>query len=71
MVRFLGYVFFLFTGWNKIQTIDHLLRKGGLKGAVTSEFRQNIRLVRYQSEKMTVSYSEYLQLCRQRREGEH
>lgn len=57
-------------GWDKIQTIDNLLRKGGFKGAVTPEVRQSTRLVRYRSEKMTVSYSDYLQHCRQRREGE-
>jgi len=58
-------------GWDKIQTIDSLLRKGGFKGAVTPEVRRSIRLVRYQSEKMTVGYSDYLHMCRQRREGEH
>ena len=61
--------FFLFSGWDKIQTIDSLLRKGGFKGAVTPEVRRSIRLVRYQSEKMTVGYSDYLHHCRQRREG--
>ena len=60
-----------FSGWDKIQTIDSLLRKGGFKGAVTPEVRRSIRLVRYQSEKMTVGYSDYLHMCRQRREGEH
>ena len=58
-------------GWDKIETIDSLLRKGGFKGAVTPQVRQSIRLVRYQSEKMTVGYSDYLHHCRQRREGEH
>ena len=60
---------FPFSGWDKIQTIDSLLRKGGFKGAVTPEVRRSIRLVRYQSEKMTVGYSDYLHHCRQRREG--
>lgn len=60
---------FSFSGWDKIQTIDSLLRKGGFKGAVTPEVRRSIRLVRYQSEKMTVGYSDYLHHCRQRREG--
>jgi uncharacterized protein (TIGR00296 family) len=58
-------------GWDKIQTIDSLLRKGGFKGTVTPEVRRSIRLVRYQSEKMTVGYPDYLHHCRQRREGEH
>jgi len=58
-------------GWDKIQTIDSLLRKGGFKGQVTPEVRRGIRLVRYQSEKMTVAYPDYLHHCRTRREGEH
>ena len=56
------------TGWDKIQTIDSLLRKGGFKGQVTPEVRRGIRLVRYQSEKVTVAYADYLAHCRQRRE---
>ena len=51
-------------GWDKVQTIDSLLRKGGFKGTVTPEVRRNIRLVRYQSEMLTVTYQEYLQHCR-------
>jgi len=46
-------------GWDRIQTIDSLLRKGGFKGVITNEVRLSIRLTRYQSEKMTVSYQEY------------
>lgn len=54
-------------GWDRIQTIDSLLRKGGFKGAVTPEFRRTIKLVRYQSEKVSVSYPEYLNHWRGRR----
>jgi len=46
-------------GWDRIQTIDSLLRKGGFKGVITNDVRLSIRLTRYQSEKMTVSYQEY------------
>jgi len=46
-------------GWDHIQTIDSLLRKGGFKGNITHDIRKGIRLTRYQSEKMTVSYQEY------------
>lgn len=46
-------------GWNKLQTIDALLRKGGYKGSITPEVRQSIKLTRYQSEKLTASYEEY------------
>ena len=45
-------------GWDKTQTIDSLLRKGGFKGSVTPEVRRNIRLVRYQSEMVTVTYQD-------------
>lgn len=54
-------------GWDRIQTIDSLLRKGGFKGAVTPEIRRTIKLVRYQSEKVSVSYPEYLTHWRGRR----
>jgi len=47
-------------GWNQIQTIDSLLRKGGFKGTITPEIRGNICLIRFQSEKLTVSYTEYV-----------
>lgn len=46
-------------GWNHIQTIDSLLRKGGFKGAITEDVRQSINLTRYKSEKLTVSYNDY------------
>ncbi|PVD18360.1 hypothetical protein C0Q70_20909 [Pomacea canaliculata] len=47
-------------GWDRIQTIDSLLRKGGFKGPITPEVRKAIRLTRYRSEKITVSYSDYV-----------
>lgn len=47
-------------GWNQIQTIDSLLRKGGFKGTITAEVRNSIKVTRYQSEKVTVAYNEYL-----------
>ena len=62
---------FFLIGWDKIQTIDSLLRKGGFKGQVTPEVRRSIRLVRYQSEKISVAYPDYLHHCRQRSQGEH
>lgn len=52
--------FLLRIGWDKIQTIDSLLRKGGFKGSVTPEVRQNIKLTRYISEKVSVSYQDYV-----------
>lgn len=50
----------LFVGWDQIQTIDSLLRKGGHRGPVTVELRQSIKLTRYQSEKVSTSYAEYI-----------
>merc|ERR1712127_474625 len=58
-------------GWDKIQTIDSLLRKGGWRGAVTPDVRRSIRLVRYQSELVSVTYQDYLHHCRSRSQGEH
>ena len=37
----------LSTGWDHIQTIDSLLRKGGYKAPITNEFRKTIKLTRY------------------------
>lgn len=51
-------------GWDQIQTIDSLLRKGGFKGAVTPEIRSAIKLTRYKSEKISVTYDEYMEHCR-------
>ncbi|XP_075389186.1 AMMECR1-like protein isoform X1 [Tenrec ecaudatus] len=46
--------------WDQIQTIDSLLRKGGFKAPITSEFRKTIKLARYRSEKVTISYAEFI-----------
>ncbi|XP_076349759.1 uncharacterized protein CG5902-like isoform X4 [Tachypleus tridentatus] len=35
-------------GWDRIQTVDSLLRKGGYKGIITNEVRRSVRLTRYQ-----------------------
>ncbi|XP_059144009.1 AMMECR1-like protein [Physella acuta] len=47
-------------GWDRVQTIDSLLRKGGFKGPITPEVRKSIRLTRYRSEKITIAYSDYV-----------
>ncbi|XP_033231391.1 AMME syndrome candidate gene 1 protein homolog [Belonocnema kinseyi] len=54
-------------GWDHIQTIDSLLHKGGYKGLVTPEMRRSVKLTRYQSEKVTVSYQEYMNHWQSRR----
>lgn len=50
-------------GWDQMQTIDSLLRKGGFKSTVTPEVRNAIKLTRYRSEKISVAYSEYMDHC--------
>ncbi|KRY18662.1 AMME syndrome -related protein, partial [Trichinella patagoniensis] len=55
-------------GWNHVQTIDSLLRKGGFKGHISPEIRQSVYLVRFRSEKLTVSYSEYCELKNSRQQ---
>ncbi|KAH9425354.1 AMME chromosomal region protein 1-like, partial [Dermatophagoides pteronyssinus] len=45
--------------WNHIQTIDSLLRKGGYRGQINEQIRKDIRLTRYTSEKISISYQEY------------
>lgn len=53
-------------GWTKLQAVDSLLRKGGFKDAITEAIRQRIKLIRYQSEKCTVTYEEYIRVVRRR-----
>ena len=47
-------------GWNHIQTIDSLLRKGGYKAPITSDMRKSIHVTRYRSEKLTLHYDDYV-----------
>lgn len=54
-------------GWDQIQTIDSLLHKGGFKGLVTPDIRRSLKLTRYQSEEVTVSYQDYMTHCHNRR----
>lgn len=51
-----------FAGWNKIETIDSLLRKGGFRGEITPDVRSSIKLERYQSSKLEMSYNEYREM---------
>ncbi|CAF0748938.1 unnamed protein product [Adineta steineri] len=48
-------------GWNHIQTLDSLLRKGGYKGSITSDMRKSVQVTRYRSEKLTLHYNDYIQ----------
>eukprot|EP00055_Hartaetosiga_balthica_P011273 m.50633 g.50633 ORF g.50633 m.50633 type:complete len:193 (-) comp7523_c1_seq2:604-1182(-) len=46
-------------GWTKVEAIDSLLKKGGFRAKVTEEQRKKIKLTRYQSSKVEVSYEEW------------
>ncbi|XP_058817594.1 uncharacterized protein CG5902-like [Topomyia yanbarensis] len=46
-------------GWDQIQTIDSLLRKGGYRASITPEMRRSIKLTRYTSQKCHMTYGEY------------
>lgn len=47
-------------GWDIMQTIDSLLRKGGFKGPIDHDVRKSLRLTRYRSEKLTLEYNDYV-----------
>jgi len=46
-------------GWDQVQTIDALLRKGGFKAQITPDTRQSIKLTRYRSQEIEMNYMEY------------
>jgi uncharacterized protein (TIGR00296 family) len=48
-------------GWNHVQTLDSLLRKGGYKAPITGDVRKNVHVTRYRSEKLTLHYNDYVQ----------
>ncbi|KAI9031164.1 ammecr1 protein [Hyaloraphidium curvatum] len=48
-------------GWSKLEAIDSLLRKGGYAGKITDKTRSGIKLTRYQSKKLEITYKEYLE----------
>lgn len=47
-------------GWDHTQTIDSLLKKGGYRSVITPDLRHSIKLTRYQSEFLNLSYADYL-----------
>jgi len=53
-------------GWDHVQTIDSLMRKGGFRGSITPDIRASVCVVRFQSDKLSVSYSEYVMHKEQR-----
>lgn len=46
-------------GWDQLQTIDSLLRKGGYRGQITQDIRRSIKLTRYTSTECQMSYDEW------------
>lgn len=53
-------------GWDQIQTIDSLLRKGGYRAIITPETRKNIKLTRYRSQEIQMNYKEYREVIERR-----
>lgn len=51
-------------GWDQTETIDSLLRKGGYRGNITPEVRRSIKLTRYQSQEIHMTYQDYRDLQR-------
>lgn len=59
-------LFYSFSGWDQIQTIDSLLRKGGYRGHISPEVRGSIKLTRYQSSETHMTYGEYRDIAERR-----
>lgn len=51
----------IIAGWDQIQTIDSLLRKGGFRGAITPVVRSSIKLIRYTSQEIHMTYQSYME----------
>lgn len=47
-------------GWTKTEAIDSAIRKAGWNGKITEEIRKGLRVRRYQSEKLSKTYKDYL-----------
>lgn len=60
------FLFFSLIGWDQIQTIDSLLRKGGYRAPITSETRKAIKLTRYRSHEIQMNYKEYREALERR-----
>jgi|UniRef100_A0AC35GQK1 uncharacterized protein (TIGR00296 family) len=49
-------------GWNQIDTVDHLMRKGGYEGPIYEEDRLAISVEKFKSSKVIVTYKDYCKL---------
>lgn len=47
--------------WDQLETIDSLLRKAGYKGPISHDVRRSLRITRYKSHKLSVTYQEYIE----------
>lgn len=47
-------------GWTKVETIDSAIHKAGWDGRINDELRRSVKLRRYQSSKVFVTWSEYV-----------
>ncbi|CAD5222505.1 unnamed protein product [Bursaphelenchus xylophilus] len=47
-------------GWDHVETLNQLMKKGGWKGQISENDRLSVRIERFQSEKITISYQDYV-----------
>lgn len=47
-------------GWDKVEAIDSAIRKAGWRGLITEDLRRSLKLRRYQSRKISVSWDDYV-----------
>jgi len=58
-------------GWAHQETLDHLLRKGGFQGPINETDRMGVIVERFQSEKVSIEYEEYVVWKKRRGEDVH
>jgi AMMECR1 domain-containing protein len=46
-------------GWDRMQTLEALVRKSGCREAVTEELLAQVKLTRYKSSKSSLTWHEY------------
>uniref|UniRef100_A0A183CHQ9 AMMECR1 domain-containing protein n=1 Tax=Globodera pallida TaxID=36090 RepID=A0A183CHQ9_GLOPA len=47
-------------GWDHVETVNHLMWKGGFKGDITETDRLSVLVERFQSDRSSVTYEEYM-----------
>ncbi|XP_066266375.1 nuclear protein AMMECR1-like [Branchiostoma lanceolatum] len=47
-------------GWNHVQTINRLLRKGGYRSLITDDLRRSLKLTRYRTQRADASFTDYM-----------